>query len=111
MLTSNEFIFDSACLLASLVDKGLFKCANILQIADVVGRGVFLLFLLCFKPIVCRFLPRETSEMFRHFVVTTKTTLPRRQFFSVNCSIIWQFCSTVDVIFDKVQSSSKFGRQ
>ena len=77
MLTSNEFIFDSACLLASLVDKGLFKCANILQIADVVGRGVFLLFLLCFKPIVCRFLPRETSEMFRHFVVTTKTTLPR----------------------------------
>ena len=41
-------IFDSACLLASLGDKGLFSSANILQIADVVRRVIFLLFLLCF---------------------------------------------------------------
>ena len=50
MLTSIDvkFIFDSACLLASLGDKGLFSSANILQTADVVRRVVFLLFLLCF---------------------------------------------------------------
>ena len=39
-----KFIFDSV----SLGDKGLFSSANILQIADVVRRVVFLLFLLCF---------------------------------------------------------------
>ena len=46
MLTSInvKFIFESAC----LGDKGLFSSANIFQIADVVGRVVFLLFLLCF---------------------------------------------------------------
>ena len=50
MLTSInvKFIFDSACLLASLGDKGLLSSANILQIADVVRWVVFLLFLLCF---------------------------------------------------------------
>ena len=50
MLTSIDFqfIFDSACLSASLGDKGLFSSANILQIADAVRRVVFLLFLLCF---------------------------------------------------------------
>ena len=50
MLTSIDvkFISDRACLKASLVDKGLFRSANILQIADVVYRVVFLLFLLCF---------------------------------------------------------------
>ena len=31
-----KFIFDSACLSASLGDKGLFSSANILQIADVI---------------------------------------------------------------------------
>ena len=46
MLTSInvKFIFDSAC----LGDKGLFSSVNILQIADVVRRVVFLQFLLCF---------------------------------------------------------------
>ena len=50
MLTSIDFqfIFDSACLSASLGDKGLFSSAYILQIADAVRRVVFLLFLLCF---------------------------------------------------------------
>ena len=51
MLTSIDvkFIFDSACLSASLGDKaGLFSCANILQIADVVHWVVFLLLLLCY---------------------------------------------------------------
>ena len=50
MLTSIDvkFIFDSACLLASLGDKGLFSSANILQTADVLQRVVFWLFLLCF---------------------------------------------------------------
>ena len=51
MLTSIEvkfIIFDSARKSASLVAKGLFSSANILQIADVTLRIVFLLFLLCF---------------------------------------------------------------
>ena len=52
MLTSIhvKFIFNSVCLSASLGDKGLFRCANILQIAGVVHWVVFLilLFLLCF---------------------------------------------------------------
>ena len=39
-----KFIFDSL----RIGDKGLFSFANILQIADVVRRVVFLLFLLCF---------------------------------------------------------------
>ena len=60
--------------------KGLFKSANILQIAVAVRRVVFfLLFLPCFQTIFCR----ETSKMFRplfgHFVLTSKTTQPRPQ--------------------------------
>ena len=45
MLTSVDI---SACLSASLGEKGLFRSANILQKADVVRRVVFLLFLLRF---------------------------------------------------------------
>ena len=56
-----KFIFDSACLSASLGDKGLFSSANILQIADVVHWVVFLLFLLCFKPKVHLFFPLEVK--------------------------------------------------
>ena len=50
MLTSMNvnLVFDSACLSASLGDRGLFISANFLQIADVVRRVVFLLFMLCF---------------------------------------------------------------
>ena len=97
MLTSIDvkFISDSACLSATLGDNGLFRSANILQIADVVRRVVFLLFLLCFQPTAGLFLPRETGEIFRHFVVTTKTTQPRLPVPSVNGSIIWRFCGTL----------------
>ena len=48
--------------------------------------------------VILWYLPRETSEMFRHFEVTTETTQPRPQVSSVNGSIIWQFCCTTDVI-------------
>ena len=55
-----KFIFDSAC-------SGLFSSANILQIADVVVRAVFLLFLPCLQllfPLVpAVVLTLETSEM------------------------------------------------
>ena len=61
--------------------------------------------------VILWYLPRETSEMFRHFEVTTETTQPRPQVSSVNGSIIWQFCCTTDVIFNISQNSSKFGRQ
>ena len=76
----------------------LFSSADILQIPDVVRRVVFLLFLLCFKPIVCLILSRETSEMFPHFVFTTKTSRRRPEVSLVNRSIVWQFCCTIDVI-------------
>ena len=69
-----KFIFDSARLSESLGDKGLISSANILQIADVFHQVVFSLFLLCFQAIVRLFLPRETSEMFRHFVLTVNKT-------------------------------------
>ena len=118
MLTSIAAKFIFSCLLirlsASLGDKGSFSTANLLQI-DVVRRVVSLLFLLFFQPIlqliVRLFLPCETTEMFRHFVLTTKRIQPRPQVFSVICSIIWHFCCTVDVIFQVSQNSSKFGRQ
>ena len=42
-----NFIFKNAHLLASLGDKGSFRCANILQIADVVHWVGFVVFLLC----------------------------------------------------------------
>ena len=48
MLTSIDvkFVFDGACFLsASLGAKGLFRSSNILQIADVICRVFFLLFL------------------------------------------------------------------
>ena len=112
MLTSSMLSSSSStCFSASLGDEGLFSTANILQIADVVPLVVFVLFLLCFYPIVRLFLPREVSEMFRHFVLKTKTTQPHPQGFSVNCSIIWEFCCTIYVIFHIPQNSSKFGRQ
>ena len=51
--------------------------------------------------------------MFRHFatLLSTITTQPRPQVFSVKCSAIWQFSCTIDVIFHTSQNSSKFGRQ
>ena len=79
MLTSIavKFIFDIARL-------GLFSSANILQIAGVALRVVFLLFLPCFKLLIRLVLTLETSEMSAIFVFTTKTTQPRLQVFSVN---------------------------
>ena len=50
MLTSTDvkFIFHSACLSAKLGAKGFLRATSILQIAHVVRRVVFLLFLLRF---------------------------------------------------------------
>ena len=58
MLTSidDQFIFDS-------VRLGLSSSANILQIADVALRVVFLLFLPCLKLFFRLVLTLETSEM------------------------------------------------
>ena len=63
-LIDDKFIFNSAHL-------GLVSSANILQIADVTLRVVFLLFLPCFKLLFRLVLPLETSEMSAIF--TTKT--------------------------------------
>ena len=71
------FTFDSARL-------GLFSSADILQIADVTLRVVFLLFLQCFKLLFRLVLTVETSEMWAIFVFTIKTTQPRPQVFLVN---------------------------
>ena len=73
----NIIIFDIARLV-------LFSSAYILQIADVALRIVFLLFLLCFWPLLRLVLTHETSEMLAIFVLTTKTTQPRPQVFLVN---------------------------
>ena len=72
-----KFIFDS-------VRLGLSSSANILQIADVALRVVFLLFLPCFWLLFRLVLTLETSEMSAIFFFTTKTTQPRPQVFSVN---------------------------
>ena len=65
-----KFIFDSARL-------GLFSSANILQIASVTLRVLFL-------PFFRLVFTLETSEMSAIFVFTLKTTQPRSQVFSVN---------------------------
>ena len=57
------------------------------------------------------FLPCETSEMFRHFVLITKTTQPRLlSLFSFNCSIIWQFYCKIDVSFSHITNFFQFKR-
>ena len=63
MLTSIDvkFIFDNACLSASLGYKGLFSSANIPQIVDVVRRVVFLPFLLCFSSQLANSSPISSS--------------------------------------------------
>ena len=75
-----KVIFDSARL-------GLFSSANILQIADVALRVVFLLFLSCFKLLFLLVLTLGISEMCAIFVFTTKTTQPRPKVFSVNSAL------------------------
>ena len=70
------------------VRLGLSSSANILQIADVALRVVFLLFLLCFKPLF-RLVPAtvvtlETSEVSAILVFTKKTTQSRPRALSVN---------------------------
>ena len=109
MLIKDELIIDggSACLSASFGDKEFFRCANILQIADVVRRVVFLLFLPCFLKIFCL----ETSKMSRHFVLATKTTQTHPQVFWGNGSIICQFCCMIEVISSISQNSFTFGQQ
>ena len=75
-----KFIFDS-------VRFGFSSSANILQIANVALRVVFLLFLPCFllsfRLVPAAVLAIETSEMSVFFFFTTKTTQPRLQVFSV----------------------------
>ena len=56
--------------------------------------------------------PRETSEMFRHFVVPIREQLnlvPRSS--RLAGSLILAICCTIDVIFLMSQTSSKIGRQ
>ena len=87
--TEVEFFFDSARLAASLGEKSCCS-ANIFSSRVVLLLATFRLFL-----------SRDTSKMCHHFVlmITTKTTQPRRQVFSVNCSMIGQFCCPIDDIF------------
>ena len=92
MLTSIDvkFIFDNACLSASLGDKGLFSSANIPQIVDVVRRVVFLLFLLCFSSQLANSSPISSSWSEWNIPPFLDSQL-RPQVFLVNFSIIWQF--------------------
>ena len=97
MLTSVDvkFIFDSACLWASLGDKGLFA-ANIVRIVDSV------FFFFCLLAVLAMFSAKSSpifsswkSEMLRYFVVLK---LPKQLNLVLRSSIIWQFCCTIDVI-------------
>ena len=92
-----------ACLSASLGDKGLSSSANILQKVSVMHpRSCILAVLTLF---LANSLPTsscEASEMFCHFVLTTKPTQPRPQVFSVNCKVFWQLCCGIDVIFSHI---------
>ena len=91
MLTSVDVKFTSIVhLFREIVHKGLLRSANILQIADVVRRVDFSLFLLCFQTLFGRETSTMSARQFRHFAQTTKTTQPHPQVSSVNGSI-WQF--------------------
>ena len=68
---------DSAC----LEDKGLFRSANILQIADVVRR---VLLLLCFRQWFVVKRAKCFTDFSAIFLFTTKTIQPRPQVFLVN---------------------------
>ena len=90
MLTYIEvkLFFDSACLAVSLGEKELLFCKySPVELSSCLQHFVY-------------FFSRDTSEMCHHFVlmITTKTTQPRHQVFSVNCSIIGQFCCPIDDI-------------
>ena len=80
-----KFNFDS-------VRLGLSSSANILQIADVALRVVFLLFLPLFRLVPAVVLTLETSEMSAILVFSTKTTQPRPQVFSVNGALTVEGC-------------------
>ena len=74
MLTSIDVNVSSSSIVllsASLEDKWMFSSANILQVADVVRRVVFLLFLLFLA--VSLIVLRETSEISRHSVLFWQT--------------------------------------
>ena len=66
---------------SSIVCLGLSSSANILQIADIALRVVFLLFLPCFllllRLVQAVVFTLETSEVSAIFIFTTKTTQPR----------------------------------
>ena len=72
---------DNASLSGSLRDKGLFRSANILQIADVVRLHAVLAMFIDKYFAVKRVM---FHRLFSHFVLTTKTTEPRPQVFSVD---------------------------
>ena len=114
MLTSIDvkFIFDSTSSTASLRDKGLFSCANILQIADVVCRVVVLslLFLDVFGQYFAYFFLVKRVNCSVILYPLPKQLKPRPLVFSVNRSVFWQLCCEINVISYISQNSSKFGR-
>ena len=80
----DKFIFDSACSSANLGGKGLFRCANILWIADVIRRVVFLLFLLFFSGLEVNFLVHLQSFASNIFS-TSKLVRPLANIFPLKC--------------------------
>ena len=108
VLTSVDVKFISI-VSGSLEDSGLFRPANILQIADVVRRIVFLRFLLCFS-IVRRETSKMFSRLFHLFVPTTQTTQPRPEVFSVTGSLTCNFAAllTSTVHYGKILPNSSW---
>ena len=81
------------------IERSALRVAISHECQNYLGGGGGFLFLLCVQQIVCPFIPRETSELFRHFLLTTKTTLPHLRVFSVNSPIIWQFAARLTSFF------------
>ena len=72
---------------------------------------VFMLFLPCFQTIFHRETSKMFRRLFRHFVLTTKTTQPRPRVFTVNGSIT---CNQAALLTSSVQYGKilfKFGQQ
>ena len=104
MLTSIDVKFIFNCLFYRQVweikPKRIVQCCKYSPKSRCLLKCLLAVLAMFLANIVCLFLPRERSEMLHQFVLTTKTTRPPHpKVFQVNCSVFWQLCHTIDIIF------------
>ena len=88
----------------------MFSSANILPIADDVHWVVFLLFLLCFWPVVHLFLFRLKCSAILYCSVPKQINIISRASRSAVQFPGNYICCSIDVIFHISEISSKFGK-